>query len=185
MTGTDVHQRADAKIHGRRIVMLCDDQQIDRRILQEAESLVRDGNEVIVLGRGGEGHAVAELDGQIKIERLDPAQIAQTAAMHASIEAEVHAKGTASEADDSESEAPALDLATAERDLADSLSSPDFGSPAFQRWTARRSWFVRNLIRVIVWPPLRLLQPQPAASASTTTVERPPRAVCKAADRPV
>ena len=38
---------------------------------------------------------------------------------------------------------------------------------------------------VLIWPPLRLLHPYPGSSASTTSVERPPRAVVSAALSPV
>ena len=42
-----------------------------------------------------------------------------------------------------------------------------------------------GLMLVPIWPPFRLLQPAPGASASSTTVARPPRAVASAACRPV
>ncbi len=38
---------------------------------------------------------------------------------------------------------------------------------------------------VLIWPPLRVLQPQPARSASRTSVLRPARAVTSAALSPV
>jgi hypothetical protein len=41
------------------------------------------------------------------------------------------------------------------------------------------------LTLVEICPPLRVLQPKPASSASSTSVSRPPRAVCSAALSPV
>ena len=55
-----------------RVVMLTDDVQIDRRILQEAHTLIGAGHEVIVLARGeGEPYAHERIGG-IKIERIAP-----------------------------------------------------------------------------------------------------------------
>jgi hypothetical protein len=57
--------------------------------------------------------------------------------------------------------------------------------------TARASPYRRlsvendGLTLVEICPPLRVLHPKPAASASTTTVSSPARAVCTAACRPV
>jgi len=42
-----------------------------------------------------------------------------------------------------------------------------------------------GLTLVEISPPLRVLQPKPASSASSTSVSRPPRAVCSAALSPV
>jgi glycosyltransferase involved in cell wall biosynthesis len=53
-----------------RIVMLTDDVQIDRRIVQEAQSLITQGHEVILLAGWQEGLPEFERIGQVKIERL-------------------------------------------------------------------------------------------------------------------
>jgi glycosyltransferase involved in cell wall biosynthesis len=53
-----------------RIVMLTDDVQIDRRIVQEAQSLITQGHEVILLAGWQEGLPEFERIGQVKVERL-------------------------------------------------------------------------------------------------------------------
>lgn len=53
-----------------RILMLTDDVQIDRRILLEAESLIRLGHEVILLAEGGGASSTFERIGNVKVERL-------------------------------------------------------------------------------------------------------------------
>jgi hypothetical protein len=54
-----------------------------------------------------------------------------------------------------------------------------------QRGNILRMIFRHGLTLVLICPPFRVLQPQPISSASTTTVARPARAVCKAALSPV
>src|SRR5579863_886653 len=53
-----------------RVLMLTDDVQIDRRILLEAESLIRLGHEVILLAEGGGASPSFERIGNVKVERL-------------------------------------------------------------------------------------------------------------------
>lgn len=53
-----------------RIVMLTDDIQVDRRILLEAESLHREGHEIILLAEHAEGCRDFERLGNVKVERL-------------------------------------------------------------------------------------------------------------------
>jgi glycosyltransferase involved in cell wall biosynthesis len=57
-----------------RIVMLTDDVQIDRRILQEADSLIELGHEVILLAGWQENYPEFELIGQVKVQRLHTPQ---------------------------------------------------------------------------------------------------------------
>lgn len=51
--------------------MLTDDVAIDRRILQEAVTLIDDGHQVIVIGRAAESHPAHEIIDGVRIERLD------------------------------------------------------------------------------------------------------------------
>ena len=53
-----------------RILMLTDDVVIDRRILQEAETLIDLGHEVILLAAGAESLPEFELVGRVKVERV-------------------------------------------------------------------------------------------------------------------
>ncbi|WP_076859426.1 glycosyltransferase [Bradyrhizobium mercantei] len=55
-----------------RIVMITDDVEIDRRILQEAESLIAVGHEVILIAGQGEGRPRFEWIDKIKVERFSP-----------------------------------------------------------------------------------------------------------------
>lgn len=55
-----------------RIMMITDDTIIDRRILLEAESLIKQGNEVILLAAWSEGLPLHETIGNVKIERVMP-----------------------------------------------------------------------------------------------------------------
>lgn len=56
-----------------RVVMLTDDVQIDRRILQEAETLIDDGHEVILLAGGVDAPFSYERLSRVKVERIVPA----------------------------------------------------------------------------------------------------------------
>ena len=51
--------------------MLTDDTAIDRRILQEAVTLIHDGHQVIVIGRAAETHPAHEIIDGVRIERID------------------------------------------------------------------------------------------------------------------
>ncbi|MCK4624291.1 MAG: hypothetical protein KAV00_03200, partial [Phycisphaerae bacterium] len=55
-----------------RILMLTDDVAIDRRIIQEAETLIDRGHEVILLAAGSETMPEFELIGRVKVERVQP-----------------------------------------------------------------------------------------------------------------
>ncbi|MEM9064510.1 MAG: glycosyltransferase [Planctomycetota bacterium] len=55
-----------------RIVMLTDDAQIDRRILQEAESLIGRGHEVILFADPLDGSPEHEIIGNVKVHRVPP-----------------------------------------------------------------------------------------------------------------
>jgi len=57
-----------------RIVMLTDDLQIDRRIVQEALSLTKAGFQVVVLAPAVDGGAAPQVAEPVRIERLPPAQ---------------------------------------------------------------------------------------------------------------
>lgn len=54
-----------------RILMMTDDVQIDRRIIQEAKSLIAKNNEVILLSAPGQNLAPAEILEGVKVERVD------------------------------------------------------------------------------------------------------------------
>ena len=54
-----------------RVVMIADDVEVDRRIIQEAQTLSDRGDEVILLARRGDGQAPFERIGAVKLERLD------------------------------------------------------------------------------------------------------------------
>ena len=53
-----------------RILMLTDDRVIDRRILQEAESLIDRGHEVILIAAAQDGQTAHEWAGRVKVERI-------------------------------------------------------------------------------------------------------------------
>jgi len=55
-----------------RILMLTDDVQVDRRILLEAESLVSQGHELILLAGWEEGLPTHDIIGRVKVERIIP-----------------------------------------------------------------------------------------------------------------
>ncbi|RII83395.1 glycosyltransferase [Neopusillimonas maritima] len=55
--------------------MLTDDVQIDRRILLEAESLISQGNEVILLAMSGSGDRAFETIGNVKVERVSGSEL--------------------------------------------------------------------------------------------------------------
>ena len=57
-----------------RVVMLTMDVQIDRRILQEAETLIDEGHEVILLACAAEGRPRFEIIGRVKVKTLDPSR---------------------------------------------------------------------------------------------------------------
>src|SRR6202012_3237619 len=59
------------KKYNARVLMICDDVQIDRRIILEAQTLIRQGCEVIVIGRAGAPYPVPDMEGGVKIEYLD------------------------------------------------------------------------------------------------------------------
>jgi len=52
--------------------MITDDVQIDRRILQEGETLSSEGHEIILLAASKDGSTSFETIGNIKVERINP-----------------------------------------------------------------------------------------------------------------
>ncbi|MFZ4561651.1 MAG: glycosyltransferase, partial [Saprospiraceae bacterium] len=131
---------------GIRVLMICDDTQIDRRILQEAESLIDQGFEVYVLGRQAAGFPAAEIDGRVKIERVDYAVYANR---------RVHQADAVSALQENEGRQP-ITLAVAEDKLLDTLEVDDRFPYGLPKWAYRGGWLVQNLLKALVWPPFRL-----------------------------
>ena len=134
---------------GIRVLMICDDAQIDRRILQEAESLIDRGFEVYVLGRQAAGFPTSEIDGKVKVERIDYAVYThrrlQQDAVTSVLQENEGAIG-----------APPLTLAAAGDKLLDLLEEDDRFPYGLPRWAYRGGWLVQNLMKALVWPPFRL-----------------------------
>ena len=131
---------------GIRVLMVCDDAQIDRRILQEAESLIDRGFEVYVLGRQAAGFPAAEIDGKVKVERIDYAVYAHRRIYQADAVSALH---------EIEGAAP-MTLAAAEDKLLDTLEVDDRFPYGLPKWAYRGGWLVQNLLKALVWPPFRL-----------------------------
>jgi glycosyltransferase involved in cell wall biosynthesis len=138
---------ADEGIRGPRVLMLCDDLQIDRRIILEAKTLIGRGCDVIVLGRAGPGHPNHAIDGGVKIERIDYSERAahrQAREAVRNVFAEMRASG-------SDVRSQAKSAAKRMR-----LQLPNFGPPWLERWIARQRRPLRGAARALLWPPYRL-----------------------------
>jgi hypothetical protein len=135
-----------------RVLMICDDHQIDRRITQEATTLIRNGYEVIVIGRAGSGYPAAEIVDGVKIERIDAnsfqtrAPAARTVAAFAALL-------------EKEPEKPASSRVSwllRNAALPAKLSFSNYGPYWLDDWIHRQGWLVRNAMKALLWPPYRL-----------------------------
>lgn len=131
-----------------RVLMLSDDSQIDRRILQEAESLGAHGLEVLIAGKARHDLPDEERVGAVRVERLHNVDVSKAKRLLALI---------AQQLDLPHREAGgkiALDGAGPEfRAL---LRSAKYYVPDFPLWIESQGRLTRNLLKALVWPPLRL-----------------------------
>ncbi|MEZ5596002.1 MAG: glycosyltransferase [Pseudomonadales bacterium] len=132
-----------------RVVMICDDVQIDRRILQEAASLDRLGYEVIILGRSADGYPADERIGNVKVERLNYESYAASRAARRSAEQALQA------GDEADADIP-LSIDGAEAELAARLRLDASGKPRYPAFVDRLPRTPRVLLRALFWPPYRL-----------------------------
>ena len=139
-------------VEGLRIVMLCDDTQIDRRIIHEAESLIHHGADVTVVGRKVEDFAYYETDGGVKIERVDHYDPSKARSIHESVPLEVAAYAAWVRSESFERAANQM-----QKQYAAFYVAPYWGPPWLEQGLLRCSWWFRNLVRMILWPPMRLV----------------------------
>lgn len=138
---------ATAGRNGPRVLMLCDDLQIDRRIILEAQTLIEVGCEVIVLGRSGPGQPQYAIEGGVKIERIDYYEFAARRQVRQS----VRGGFAAIKVDAGEEGEP-------QARRAGKIRAPIqvFGPPRLEQWIAHRRRPLRAAARALLWPPYRL-----------------------------
>lgn len=132
---------------GKRLVMVSDDLQIDRRILHEAHSLAPFGPEIIVIGRTGEGYPASESDGPVKIERID------YEAMHVRRAASQNAPQFLPSPVGDGSATISLEEAT--QHLSESLATQGWAGPRLERFVLRQPRPLRVALKLLIWPPYR------------------------------
>jgi glycosyltransferase involved in cell wall biosynthesis len=138
-------------IQGLRIVMMCDDTQIDRRIIHEAESLIRQGNEVIVLGRMAEGYELSQYDGLVKIERVEYSSVITPRRLREAVTKEMAQYQAQQNAQQWQHAASVI-----EQQFSSTFYGPNYGPPRLEQWVLSRGWLIRNMFKALLWPPMRL-----------------------------
>jgi glycosyltransferase involved in cell wall biosynthesis len=131
-----------------RVLMICDDTQIDRRILQEADTLAGRGCEVLIAGRSSAQLPRREFRGAVRIERLANTSANRSAELRAAFRHGLDREQRAPK--------PPTDLAEASRELASLLPHSEIAVPEFPVWLEARGKLTRNLVKALLWPPLRL-----------------------------
>jgi glycosyltransferase involved in cell wall biosynthesis len=146
-----IHQpQKQSALQGLRVVMLCDDVQIDRRIMQQSQALIERGCEVMVLGRITDGYEASEQIGNVKIDRIDCTKIVSIRRAREATINEMHATPEAKDTPE------IIDVAEAEAQLLKTYFGPDYGPPRLEAFILQQPRMLRGILKMLVWPPMRL-----------------------------